>query len=88
MNFVARRWHAIATVGKQQHQRLFSQVSKGHFYCQVPPVGAVSLAANFLKHILSFVGIARRKGIESNDEKNQFTTLSIIRETLTVNTPR
>jgi len=65
----------------------FSQVSKGHFYCQVPPVGAMSSAANFLKHILSFVGMSRHKGIESIDE-NQHTTLSIIRGTFNVNTPR
>ena len=37
----------------------------------------MSLAANFLEHILSFVGISRHKGIESIDE-NQFTTLSFL----------
>jgi hypothetical protein len=83
---VARQWHVIATVGKQQHQTnvFFSQVSKGNFYCQVSPVGTTLWAVNFLKYFLSVVGMSRHTGTESID--NQHSTLSIIRETFTVNT--
>jgi hypothetical protein len=77
MNCVGRQRQALAAVGKQQHQTtvFFSQVSKGHFYCQASPVGVIQSPAYFLKYSLRVVGMSRQRGIESIHESQNITVI-------------